>query len=93
MGIEEGELFLFMPSEQLADETRRELRRARLERDNLLPGAPRSGSPGGEPAEIGAGGRGVGGTGGGVGAPARPAAPAGPLFPELPPIKLAGDDE
>jgi hypothetical protein len=93
MGIEEGELFLFMPSEGLADEARRELRRARLERDSLLPGAPRSGPPGGEAADVGQGGRGAGTPGGGVGAPARPAAPAAPLFPELPPIKLAGDDE
>ena len=97
MGIEEGELFLFMPSEGLADEARRELRRARLERDSLLPGAPRSGPPGGEPADIGAGGRGAGGSGGGAGAgtgtPTRPVTPAGPLFPELPPIKLAGDEE
>ena len=97
MGIEEGELFLFMPSEGLADEARRELRRARLERDSLLPGATRSGPPGGEPADIGAGGRGAGGSGGGAGAgtgtPTRPVTPAGPLFPELPPIKLAGDEE
>ncbi|MGD9647729.1 MAG: hypothetical protein AB7U73_18600 [Pirellulales bacterium] len=80
MGIEEGELFLFMPSELLAEQARRDLRRARLERDSLLPGAPRSVPPAGGEA------------GAGSGPPARPA-PPGPLFPELPPIKLAGDDE
>jgi len=97
MGIEEGELFLFMPSAQLADETRRELRRARLERDNLLPGAPRSGQPAGEPADVDSrsrtGPRTGGGAGAGTGVPTRPVTPTGPLFPELPPIKLAGDDE
>ena len=91
MGIEEGELFLFMPSEGLADEARRELRRARLERDSLLPGAPRSGQPAGEAEETGAGGRSGGGAS--SGAPTRPVTPSGPLFPELPPIKLAGDEE
>ena len=83
MGIEEGELFLFMPTEQLADEARRELRRARLERDSLLPGAPRSAQPGAgtaEPPDRQAG------------RPVQPSAP-GPAFPELPPIKLAGDEE
>jgi hypothetical protein len=82
MGIEEGELFLFMPSEQLADQARRDLRAARLERDSLLPGAPRSTPSSTSTADVGHAG----------GGPARPAAP-GPIFPELPPIKLAGDDE
>jgi hypothetical protein len=78
--VHENELHLFLPTDSLSQATRFELRAERLGRDRGLPGVPRGTESDVEPP------------------PAReryqsPRGPAPPRPVELPPIKLAGEDE
>lgn len=86
--IDQGELYLFAPTAQLAETAREELKKLRRENKRVMPENPGAGrdesavsmedAPRPEPSTA---------------PPPRPAKVQRPATPDLPPIKLAGDED
>lgn len=77
--VDQNELHLFMPNDQLAEATRQQLRAERLGRDRSLPGAPKGVESDVEPPDSASS--------------FRPPPPPPRRTPDLPPIRLDDDDD